>query len=147
LIPTRAEALASRVSTTIELLFGLLQPQDMSDMSVSSTLREYFSTLSGMFSAALRIKTKALVSKAVLEVILPPYGTMHDSDLMRVEPVESGTGDLRPQKIREIQTCVAPGLKRYERNEGLVDYNSFCKPGGGPSQPSEVITKAVVIIV
>jgi len=97
-----------------------------------------------MFESALRIKTRALVSKDVFEAVLPLQGSSYDKGLMDNEKPYSG-GLLQGQTPL-VQLCLAPGLRKYEFERKLVDYNSFRKPGSDLQGPSDTITRAVVIV-
>jgi hypothetical protein len=107
-------------------------------------LDKHLPALAKMFESALRIKTRALVTKDVFEVVLPPQGSSYDRSLMDVEKPYSG--GLPQAQTPLVRLCLAPGLRKYEFERKSVDDNSFCKFGSGPQGPSDTIMRAVVIV-
>jgi hypothetical protein len=144
LIPTRAKALAARISTTITPLFQSQRPLALWEVDILKELDKHLPALIKMFESALRIKTRALVSRDIFEAVFPRQGSSYDQGLMDDEKPYSG-GLLQGQTPL-IRLCLAPGLRKYKFERKLVDYNGFRKSGSGLQEPSDTIAKAVVIV-
>ncbi|OCL11765.1 hypothetical protein AOQ84DRAFT_361217 [Glonium stellatum] len=144
LISTRAKALAARISAAIAPLFRLKKPLELWDVDIMKKLDQRLPALIDMFKSALRIKTRALVSKDIFEVVLPLQGNHFDQGFMEDEELNSVCSP--PGEAPLVRLCVVPGLRKYGFDRKLVDYNSFRKPGFESTGQSDVIAKAVVII-
>lgn len=146
LIRRRAEALTVRISTTIVPLFGLQKPLALWEVDILTEWNRKRPALEKMFVSALRIKTRALVSKDMFEVVFPPQAYKYDRGFMEVENLERDSGESLLGQTSLVRLCLVPGLRKYAFDRKLVDYNSFRKSGSGPEGPSDLIAKPIVVI-
>jgi hypothetical protein len=146
LIGRRAETLADRISVTIKPLFGLQKPLDQWKVNILTKWDQRRPQLEKMLVSALRVKTKALVSKDIFEVVFPPQAYEYDGEIMEVEELERDSGGSLLGQTSLVRLCLRPGLRKYAFDRKLVDYNSFRKPGSCPEGPSDLIAKAIVLI-
>ena len=136
LIPRRAEALAQDLSTIVEPLFSL-------QVSILKEWQRQQEALKKIFVSALRVKTKALVSRGVFEVIFPVPGCQYDEAHAEIERHERDGRDLGQTPI--VRLCLVPGLKYFSVEKNLMDYNSFRISSTGSAELGDDITSPLII--
>lgn len=136
LIPRRAEALAQDLSTIVEPLFSL-------QVSILKEWQRQQEALKKIFVSALRVKTKALVSRGVFEVIFPVPGCQYDEAHAEIERHERDGRDLGQTPI--VRLCLVPGLRYFSFEKKPVDYNSFRRPSTGSAELGDDITSPLLI--
>lgn len=139
-IPNRADDLASRLSDALQPLLELQISPAGSSTKVLEKWASKRNSIKRVFEKALRIKTTALVSHDVYEVILPARGDVFDERLMSEDGKSALTG------LRVVRLAVAPGLRGFEFQRQQVDYNSFRLPGSSAEQKFDLIRKAMVVL-
>lgn len=101
--------------------------------------------LESVFGSALKIKTRAFVSKDIFEVILPQQGSEYDPQLMETEDLDRDNGSSTRESASRVRLCLVPGLRKYPYDRKLVDCNSFRRPDGDSWGPFDPIAKPLVI--
>lgn len=142
-IPRQADIHAMRLYDTVKPLFGLQNSLDLWEADILQEWQRHRSTLKKIFVSALRVKTKALVSRAVFEVIFPMPGLAFDQDHTEVERLEQECPGLAKSPI--VRLCLVPGLKRFSCDRKLVDYNSFRKPTPSSAETGDDISSPLII--
>ncbi len=132
LIPRRAEDLAKSLSKKVAPLFGLQTPIDKWKVNILKEWKNQRPLLEKIFDHALKIKTKALVSKHIFEVIFPGPGDMYDPEHVETEVHEPIKGDVERRLNPTVRICLFPGLKRIATDRKPMDYNSFRRPSDDP---------------
>lgn len=145
LIPRRAEALAMRLSDTVEPLFGLQKPLGLWEVDILKEWQRQRPALKKIFVSALKVKTKALVSKGVFEVIFPAPGCKYNPGDMDGEELERGNERSELGQSRIVQVCLVPGLRNLAFDRKLVDRISFQRPSTSSAEPGVNIAKPLVI--
>lgn len=138
-IPPQAGALASRLHDVLKLLLEMQQTRAKFDMNVLAKWEKQRERIKRVFEIALKIKTTALLSGNVYEVILPACDDAFDEILMRVE---GGSAVTEPNVV---QFTVAPGLRGFDCERQQVDFNSFRAPGSSMEQEYDLVRQALVI--
>lgn len=113
LIPRRATRLATR-------LYASLIPMLSRRKRKKNVLRKWekeTSQLVDIFKAAIRLKTKLLVSKNVIEVIFPSRGERYFKKYMNAPP--------HPKDPALVEVCLVPGLRIPEKTRMRSNEPSF----------------------
>jgi hypothetical protein len=85
LISRRAVDLALDLSDIVEPLFNLQTPLDLWREDILKIWQGQQETLKRIFVSALKVKTKAVVSRGVFEVIFPVPGCQYDEAHAEIE--------------------------------------------------------------
>ena len=134
IIPRRANDFALHLSGIVEPLFNL------QTLEVWQRQQE---TLKRIFVSALKVKTKAVVSRGVFEVIFPVPGCQYDEAHTEIERHERDGRDL--EQTPTVRLCLVPGLRYFSVEKKPVDYNSFRRPSTGSAELGDDITSPLII--
>ncbi|KIW09897.1 hypothetical protein PV08_11998 [Exophiala spinifera] len=145
-IPRRAEALAMRLSERVKPLFGLQNPLDLWEVDILEEWQQQRPQLKKIFISALKVKTKALVSKDIFEVIFPLPGCKYDPKHMESERLEQDNGSSELGQSPIVRLCLVPGLRKFAFDKKHVDYNSFRRPSPSFAEPGDGIVGPLVIV-
>lgn len=145
IIPRRAEALAMRLSATVEPLFGLQKPLDLWEVDILKEWQRQQPALKKIFVSALKVKTKALVSKGIFEVIFPVPGCEYDPEYTEVEILERDNERSELGQSPIVRLCLVPGLRILAFDRKLVDRNSFRRPSNSSAEPGDNVASPLVV--
>jgi hypothetical protein len=134
-----------RLSDRVELLFGLQNPLDLWEVDILKEWQRQRPTLKKIFVSALKVKTKALVSKYIFEVIFPVPGCEYEPEHTDVERLERDNGRSELGRSPIVRLCLVPGLRKLEFDRKLVDYNSFRRPSASSAEPGDTVASPLVI--
>ena len=142
-IHRRAEDLASDLSAIVEPLFSLQTPLDPPKVDILEDWQRQQETLKRIFVSALKIKTKALVSRGVFEVVFPVPGCQYDEAHAEIERLERDGRDLG--QTPTVRLCLVPGLRYLSVEKKSIDYKSFRPPSTGSAELGDYITSPLII--
>ena len=134
-----------RLSDRVEPLFGLQNPLDLWEVDIIKEWQRQRPALKKIFVSALKVKTKALVSKDIFEVIFPVPGGKYDPEHTELERLERDNGRFELGQSPVVQLCLVPGLRKFAFDRKLVDYNSFRRPSTSSAEPGDNIASPLVI--
>jgi hypothetical protein len=134
-----------RLSDRVEPLFRLQNPIDLWEVDILKEWQRQRPTLKKIFVSALKVKTKALVSKDIFEVIFPVPGCKYDPEHTEVERLERDNGRSELGQSPIVRLCLVPGLRKFAFDRKLVDYNSFRRPSTSSAEPGDNIASPLVI--
>ena len=143
IIHRRADELASDLTAIVEPLFSLQTPLDPSKVNMLEDWQRQQETLKTIFISALKIKTKAVVSRGVFEVVFPVPGCQYDEAHAEIERLERDGRDLR--QTPTVRLCLVPGLRYFSVEKKSIDYNSFRPPSTGSAVLGDYITSPLII--
>lgn len=126
----------------MEPLFSLQNPLDLWEVDILTEWQRQRSILKKIFISSLRVKTKALVSKDIFEVIFPAPGCEYDPEHTEVERLER---DFELGQSPTVRLCLVPGLRKFAYKRKFVDYNSFRRPSASSAEPGDNIASPLVI--
>lgn len=134
-----------RLSETVEPLLGLQNSLDLWEVDILKEWQRQRPALKKIFESAIKVKTKALVSKDIFEVVFPVPGCEYDpkhTEVERLERDHRGSGSGQSPIVR---LCLVPGLRKFAFDRKLVDYNSFRRPSTSSTEAGGNIASPMVL--
>jgi hypothetical protein len=121
-------------------IIELLVPEVCEDVPVFNALRE-------IFTQAMELKSKLIISTMQYSIILFPSGTAFDENFMQLQTTIDKQNSTPPKADAAIKICILPAIfLSSTENQGLVQYrlNSFTSIDHLKGQ--ELVSKSVVIL-